>query len=135
MEGVTTAIVGFIFVCLVFPSIVKNKPQYYAAFAAVVLVILLSGLEAVIDSTGFHAYATFVICVMQVSALILLTLSVGGLSFKQFAGEVADAIEVIRRGETKKEIIIPLRGQQPASRPPDPPASPASPASPPNTPA
>jgi hypothetical protein len=129
MEGVTTAIVGFIFVCLVFPSIVKNKPQYYAAFGAVVLVILLSGTEAIIETASFHAFATFVICVLQVTALILLTLSVGGLSFKQFAGEVADAIEVMRRGETKKEIIIPLRGQQPAAPayPPSPPSPPVPP--------
>jgi hypothetical protein len=126
MQGVTTAIVAFLFVCLTFPSIVKNKPQYYAAFGTVVLVILLSGLEAIIDSPAFHAFATFAVCLMQISAMILLTLSVGGLTFKQFAGEVTEAIEVIRRGETQKEIIIPLTGQQPAKdkseTPPNPPA-------------
>jgi hypothetical protein len=53
MEGETTAIVGFLLVCIVFPGIVKNKPQYYAAFAAIILVILLSRHEAVIDTRGF----------------------------------------------------------------------------------
>src|SRR5271156_3084419 len=79
MEGVTTAIVAFLFVCVVFPTIVKNKPQYYAAFAAILLVILLSGLEAVIATGSFHAFATFMITLLQVSAMILLVLSAGGL--------------------------------------------------------
>src|ERR1700722_14440205 len=98
MEGVTTAIVAFLFVCIVFPTIVKNKPQYYAAFAAILLVILFSGLEAVINTGAFHEFATFMICTLQIAAMILLILSAGGLSWRQLAGEVTDAIEVIRRG-------------------------------------
>jgi hypothetical protein len=121
MQGVTTAIVAFLFVCIVFPSIVKNKPQYYGAFAAIVLVILLSGLIGVVGSAGFTAFANFMICLLQVCAMILLILSAGGLTLKQLAGEVTEAIEVIRRGETTKEVIIPLSGQMPPSRPPPPP--------------
>jgi hypothetical protein len=100
MEGVTTAIVGFLLVCIVFPAIVKNKPQYYAAFAAIILVILLSGLEAVIDTRGFEALATFLIAVLLAAALVLLVLSAGGLTWKQLAGEVNEAIDAVRRGET-----------------------------------
>ena len=40
MEGVTTAIVAFVFVCIIFPHIIKNRPQYYAAVALVLLSIL-----------------------------------------------------------------------------------------------
>jgi hypothetical protein len=116
MEGVTAAIVAFLFVCIVFPTIVKNKPQYYAAFAAIVAVILLGGLMAVIHSGAFIAFGVFMTAVLQVAAMILLVLSAGGLTFRQFAGEVSEAIEVIRRGETQKEVIIPLSGQQ-APRP------------------
>jgi hypothetical protein len=123
MQGVTTAIVAFLFVCIVFPTIVKNKPQYYAAFAAIILVILLAGLSAVVDSRAFGAFATFMTCLLQICAMILLILSAGGLTWKQLAGEVTEAIEVIRRGETTKEVIIPIRGQMPASRP-TPPAGP-----------
>jgi hypothetical protein len=44
MEGVTTAIVAFLFVCMVFPNIVKNKTHYYVAYVIVAVVILLTGL-------------------------------------------------------------------------------------------
>jgi hypothetical protein len=126
MEGVTAAIVAFLLTCVVFPTIVKNKPQYYAAFAAMLLVILLSGLEAVISTGAFHALATFLICLLQISALILLILSCGGLSWDELTGEVSEAIEVIRRGESEKEVIVPLRGEQPAVKPdaPGPPEKP-----------
>jgi hypothetical protein len=124
MEGVTTAIVAFLFVCIVFPTIVKNKPQYYSAFGAILLVILISGLEGVIATGAFRALATFMICLLQIGAMLLLVLSAGGLSWKQLAGEVTEAIEVIRRGETKKEVIIPLRGDAPITAPPEPPQKP-----------
>jgi hypothetical protein len=100
MEGVTTAIVAFLLLCVVFPTLVKNKPQYYAAFAAIILVILLSGLEAVVGSSAFHALATFFIAVLLSCALVLLVLSAGGLTWKQLAGEVTEAIDAVRRGET-----------------------------------
>ena len=34
MEGVTTAIVLFVFACVILPSLVKNRTQFYAAFFA-----------------------------------------------------------------------------------------------------
>ena len=124
MQGVTTAIVAFLLVCVLFPTLVKNKPQYYAAFAAILLVILISALEDVFRNDGFRAASDFLICLLQISALILLVLSCGGLSWKQLAGEVTEAIEVIRRGETEKEVIVPLRGDAPIVARPDPPAAP-----------
>jgi hypothetical protein len=120
MEGVTTAIVAFLFVCVVFPTLVKNKPQYYAAFAAIILIILLWGSEFVINSGAFRAFALFMICVLQVAALILLVLSVGGLTWRELRSEVTEAIEVIRRGETQKEVIVPLRGDAPVTAKADP---------------
>jgi hypothetical protein len=123
MEGVTTAIVAFLFVCVVFPKLVKNKAQYYAAFGAIILVILLAGLEAVITSGAFHALATFVIAVSQATAMILLILCAGGLTWHEFTGEITEAIEVIRRGETQKEVIIPLSGEVPIATKTDAPVS------------
>lgn len=124
MQGVTTAIVVFLLVCVVFPTLVKIKAQYYASFAAMLLVIFLSGLEDVFQSPGFRAVAEFLTCLLQVGALILLVLSCGGLSWKQLAGEVTEAIEVIRRGETEKEVIVPLPGDAPVTFRPDPPPPP-----------
>jgi hypothetical protein len=117
MEGVTTAIVAFLFVCVVFPSLVKNRPQWYAALAAVVLVILLNALRfAFIESLGLARFTSFMTGMLQIAAILLLILSAGGLSVRELAGDMKRAYEVIRRGEQEKEVIIPITGEQPRSR-------------------
>ena len=113
MEGVTTAIVGFIFVCVVLPHLVKHKPQWYAALAAVVLVILLRTVALVITPSWFLTFTAFVTGLLQVAAILLLILSCGGLTMRELAGEMKRAYEVIRRGEEEKEVIIPITGEQP----------------------
>ena len=47
MEGVITAVVAFIFVCIIFPSQVKNRPQYYSALLLVLLAILVDAVAGV----------------------------------------------------------------------------------------
>jgi hypothetical protein len=116
MEGVTTAIVGFIFVCMALPRLVKNRAQFYAAFAAAVLIILLNTLGLVFtgDKPGAMMHLAAVATgFLQIAAMILLMLAVGGLSAKELAGELSGAYEVIRRGGEEKEIIIPIEGQMP----------------------
>ena len=54
MHGVTTALVGFLLVCVVFPNLVKNRPQYYAAFAAVCLIVILDALGLAISGTTLY---------------------------------------------------------------------------------
>jgi predicted ABC-type exoprotein transport system permease subunit len=112
MDGVTTAIVSFLFVCIVFPMIVKSKPQYYAAFGVILVVVLLQGLSAIIQRPAFQNFAICATCFLQVLAMVLLILSAGGLTVRELAGDITRAIEVMRRGETKKETIIPLSGQE-----------------------
>jgi hypothetical protein len=41
----------------------------------------------------------------QIVAIVMLILATGGLTLRELGGDV---IEVLRRGETEKEIIIPL---------------------------
>src|SRR4051794_1677331 len=112
MQGVTTAIVGFIFAALVFPNLIKHKAQYYAAVAAVVVIIFFDSISAVAGTPpgAFAAFAHFMMGMMQIIAMVLLILAAGGLSMREFAGEVAGAIEVIRRGEDQKTVIVPLSG-------------------------
>jgi hypothetical protein len=111
LDGVTTVLVAFLFVCLIFPSIVKNRPQYYAALAAMILVLLLHTLTLMLrKSEGFIVPAGVFTGILQIVALILLVLSVGGLTARQLAGDMARAYEVMRRGETQKEVIIPIGG-------------------------
>lgn len=116
MEGVTTAIVLALFAGLVWPHMVKNRPQYHMALAAVLLVILLSALEAMIDSRGFDRFAILIIALLQVFAILAIVLSASGKRPGELAGEVGETIEVIRRGEEEKEIIIPVRGETPKPR-------------------
>jgi len=115
MEGVTTAIVAFILACLIFPKVVKNKPQYYGAVGLVLAVILFDSLARIVNSPGFFKFAYLLTAVFQIGAMLLLILSAGGLSMRDLAGDLADTVEVIRRGG-EKEIIIPRRGEAPRPR-------------------
>src|SRR5215831_196628 len=98
MQGVTTAIVAFLFVCLVYPKIVKHRAQYYAALAAILLVIALDAIAHMVGGkastesgqpvgVGGFAVVCYVFCaILQIAAIILLVLSVGGLSMRELAG-------------------------------------------------
>jgi hypothetical protein len=119
LDGVTTVLVAFIFVCLVYPSLVKHRPQYLAALAAVVGILILHTLTLMFSgSEGFAILMSVVSGMLQIVALLLLVLSVGGLSARELAGDMSRAYEVMRRGESAKEVIIPIGDQ---GRPPKPP--------------
>jgi hypothetical protein len=111
IEGVTTAIVAFIFVCILFPKLVKNRTQFYAAFGLVVIMLFLTTLAGIINADGFYRLTRAIDGLLQLAALVLIVLATGGLSLKELAGEFKDAVEVIRRGESDKEVIIPLSSQ------------------------
>jgi hypothetical protein len=114
MEGVTTALVGFIFVSVVYPTLIKNRPQFYAALGMVCAIILLDSLGRMFLSFAITAYC--LAALLQIGTILLLFLAAGGLSVKQLAGELGNAYEVIRRGGEKKEVIIPLTGAMPKPR-------------------
>lgn len=117
MQGVTTAIVGFIFVCLVYPHLVKHKPQFYSALGLVLLIILFDAI-AHLDASdkGTLAHVMYVLAaLLQIVTIAILVLCVGGLTVRELAGEVANTVEVIRRGEDKP-VLVPLRGEQPRQR-------------------
>jgi hypothetical protein len=112
LDGVTTVLTAFIFVCLVLPSMVKHRPQFYAALACIAGIILMHTLILVF---GVIQLGSVAIGILQFVALLLLVLCVGGLTVRELAGDMAKAYEVIRRGETVKETIIPI-GDQAARR-------------------
>jgi len=133
MNGVTTAIVLFIFAALAFPRLVKNRPQFYMAIVLTLGIILIDALAHAVGSNGFTAVAYFLAGILQIVTVILIVLSAGGLSPRELGGELSGAYEVLRRGETEKETIIPLsaaalkkdQAEAPAESPPTSP-SPAS---------
>jgi hypothetical protein len=117
MEGVTTVLAGFIFVCVCYPKLVKNKTQFYAAFAMVAVIILLFALSVMLkDSAGFQVFAGAITGLLQLGAFVLLFLSAGGITMKELAGEMGRAYEVMRRGEEEKTVIVPLTGEMPKPR-------------------
>jgi hypothetical protein len=121
MEGVTTAIVLFVLVCVVYPHIVKHKAQFYAAFAALLVIILLHSLNIMIGrgaegSAGFQVFAGALTGLLQLIAILLLFMSCGGVSLRDIAGEMANVVEVLRRGEEEKTYIVPLSGEMPKPR-------------------
>jgi hypothetical protein len=111
MEGVTTALVLFLFVCVVFPNLIRNKAQYYAGLVVVCLIILLEALGAMSPEGYALRVVTHVLgALLQVAAIVLLFLAAGGITWRELADDMKDAYEVIRRGQEEKEIIIPLSG-------------------------
>ena len=122
MNGVTTALVGFIFVCVVYPHLIKNRPQFYAALGLICCIILLDSLSHMIP--GIYLVAYSIGGFLQIGSILLMFLAAGGLSWKELAGEMGNAYEVIRRGGEKKEVIIPLTGAQPKPRQPREPTTP-----------
>ena len=112
LDGVTAAIVAFIFVCLIFPGLVKNRPQFYFALAAVLFIILLHTLSLMAMYPKFLVITGALTGLLQIMAILLLVLCVGGLTVRELAGDMARAYEVMRRGEDEKEVIIPIAGRK-----------------------
>ena len=111
LDGVTTGCVLFLFTCLVIPSFIKNRTQYYAAFGAILGIILMNTLALMLhNSASFQVFGGVVVGFLQIVAVAMLVLCAGGMTVKSLAGEMTHAYEVIRRGEEEKEIIVPLSG-------------------------
>lgn len=114
MEGITTALVLFVFVSVIIPTLIKNRPQFYAGFGSVCLIVFLQALRMMLyNSPGFQVVSGVLIGLLQLVAIIVFFLSAGGSSFKDFRADMGKAFEVIRRGEEEKEIIIPRSDMPP----------------------
>ena len=116
MHGVTTALVAFIFFCVIFPERVKNRPQFYAAMGLICLIIFLDAVNFSLSSSKFAVFSTFATAFLQIGAILVLFMAAGGLSWRDLKGELGNAYEVIRRGGDEKEVIIPLTGQKPKAK-------------------
>lgn len=115
MHGVTTALVGFLLVCVVFPRLVKNGAQFYAGFGLICLMIFFDALGLAVGGK-FAVVMYFLNALLQIGAICVLFLAAGGITWRELGGELSNAFEVIRRGEEEKEIIVPLTGEMPKAR-------------------
>src|SRR6267143_3938367 len=112
----TLPLVSFLFVCLIFPKIVRNRPQFYISFGLLILILLFNILAQIFSTTGFARFLLILNQILLLMTFILLVLCVGGLSLHELTGEVFRSFEVMRRGDTEKTVIIPLGGQKPKAR-------------------
>jgi hypothetical protein len=117
MEGILAAVIGFVFVCAIFPQLVKNRQQFYGALGLVLVVMVLQGVALLLNIEGLARVFTGLNLIILPAAVLLLFLSAGGITWGGLAGEMKGAFEVIRRGETEKEVIIPIRKQPGAPTP------------------
>jgi len=107
MDSVATAIIGFIFVCIVMPHIVKHRHQFYMALVLMLVAMFGTGAAMIIGNQGFRIFMSAVVIILEAMAVLLLVMAAGGLTARELAGNMVRAYEVMRRGETEKEIIIP----------------------------
>src|SRR5436190_17188447 len=112
----TTPLIAFLFVCLIFPKLVRNRPQFYLSFGLLVLILVLNIVARVFPNDRFVYFLSVIIDALKLVVFILLFLCAGGLSLHELTGEVLRSFEVMRRGETEKTVIIPLTGQKPRVR-------------------
>jgi hypothetical protein len=113
----TTPLIAFLLVCLIFPKIVRNRPQFYMSFAILVLILVLNIVASMFhERTGFVYFLSVIVEVLRLIVFILLVLCAGGLSLHELSGEVFRSFEVMRRGDTEKTVIVPLTGQKPKVR-------------------
>lgn len=119
---ISVPIVAYIFVCIIYPRLVKNKPQFYMAFAVLLLILALdvfvnlAGGPVAAAAGGISRFLVVLRSVLFIVDFILLVLATGGLSLHELTGELKGAYEVMRRGEDTKTVIIPLTGEMPKSK-------------------
>jgi hypothetical protein len=116
MEGVTTAIVAFIFACLIWPHLVKVRAQFYSAIGLVMLIILFDAIGHMAGD-GVLPHVMYVLAaVIQMLTILILVMCVGGLSPRELAGEISETVQTIRQGGEQKPVLVPLKGEQPMPR-------------------
>jgi hypothetical protein len=122
MQGVTTALVLFIFACVAFPKMVRSKPQFYVAVALTAGIILLDALRFMATNAGettrpggFGVFLYVIGALAQFLAFVALILGCGGLSMKELADDMAGAFDAVRKGD-ERPIKVPLTGQKPKPR-------------------
>src|SRR3954470_14925723 len=99
MNPINAIIAAFIFVCILFPRLVKHHAQFYTAFGLILIMMLLWTIAMMFNSPGFTQFISVMDGFLTIAALVMIVLATGGLSIKDLAGEFKTAIEVIRRGD------------------------------------
>jgi len=114
MDGVKLAIIGFVFLCIAMPQLVRNRSQF---FWGIILFLLAMIFQTIGVMLGSSAAARTVFTVLdlaaQIMAIIALILSTGGFTLKEFAGDLARAYTDLRDGQKEEASLVSLSNQPP----------------------
>ncbi len=114
LEFVTGILIAYIFAVIIRPQLIKKRSQFYIAVWLVAGLLLLHTLSYFFGtmSVGLARLCVVLAGFGQIAVFLTLVLATGGLSLTQLGGELSNAYEVIRRGETEKTTVIPLTDKQ-----------------------
>src|SRR3954468_6457757 len=109
MSEISVPVVAFIFVCIIYPRLVKHKPQFYMAFAVTLIILVLNIPIELAEKplVGLAKVLSVLRAILWIGDFLLLVLATGGLSLHELTGELKDAYTVMRRGEDKPTLVIP----------------------------
>ena len=114
---ISVPIVGFIFTCIIFPKVVRNRPQFYMAVAVTLIILVLDvPIYLLTSESGIRRFLLVLKAFLWIVDFVVLILATGGLSLHELGGELKGAYEVMRRGDETSTVIIPRTGDQPKSK-------------------
>ncbi|MGN6628167.1 MAG: hypothetical protein ACTHLN_16225 [Tepidisphaeraceae bacterium] len=118
LDGISLLIGAFFFYSLAHPERVKNRTQFWAVFAVLILLVLFYTLRLMLyNAPGGQVFTGIFIGLLQVAGLVLTVMYFGGLTVRELGEELTEAADEFRRGgEPAKPRIVPLTGAQPKPR-------------------
>ncbi len=117
MNDVVTVLVAFVFVCIIFPRLVRDRTYFYLALSGIVLVLLIDCLVGVVaGATGLVRFLMVIRGLSVLGSFVLLVVSAGGMSIGELIGEFGGAMEALRNPESHKPTIVPVTGEKPRPR-------------------
>lgn len=115
-DGITLAIAAFFFYCLARPQMVKNRTQFWGVFFALCAIVLLYTLRLMLyNSTAGQVFCGIMIGLVQLGAMILTVLYVGGLTGTELTEQLTEAAVNLKRGDDRP-VIVPLTNEQPKQK-------------------
>ena len=112
----TLPIISFIFVCLIFPRLIRHRPYFYIALASVVVAMIFNTLMIWFPVVELVRFLGGFAQLLQVLAFLLLVMSAGELSAGDLVSGFGEAFEAMRDPDRHRPVIVPLSGDQPKPR-------------------
>ena len=105
---ISTPIVGFFFVCIAMPQLVKNRSMFTISFGVLLGILVLDliahatiGGFAIVG--GFSRFLFILRGVLWIAEVVLLVLATGGMSLREQVDSMTKAFDAVRTEETKSE--------------------------------